>query len=141
MLDCGGEDVHPHLAGNGTPAGDRASDAGDGDLPSDEQAIADSRDWLRKASLLPPDIGDGTVQAALTELVPQRTAARLALTWANSFPNGYRTAHSGAEAAADILRFDALEDAGSRSVRIAVIDSCGIQIGCARMRSTRIPSG
>ncbi|PAX08346.1 glutamate dehydrogenase [Sphingomonas lenta] len=58
------------------------------------------------------------VEAALAEQVPQRTAARLALTWANAFPNGYRTARSGAEAAADILRLDQLTDEGSRSVRI-----------------------
>ena len=35
------------------------------------------------------------------------------------FPNGYRTARSGAEAAADIVRFDSLSGVGARSVRIA----------------------
>ncbi|WP_375401855.1 NAD-glutamate dehydrogenase domain-containing protein [uncultured Sphingomonas sp.] len=59
------------------------------------------------------------VEAALAEVAPQRTAARLALKWANAFPNGYRTARSGAEAAADILRFDTLGGPGTRSVRIA----------------------
>ncbi|HEX8388074.1 MAG TPA: NAD-glutamate dehydrogenase domain-containing protein, partial [Sphingomonas sp.] len=59
------------------------------------------------------------VEAALGELVPQRAAARLALKWANAFPNGYRVARSGAEAAADIVRFDTLQGVGSRSVRIA----------------------
>jgi glutamate dehydrogenase len=59
------------------------------------------------------------VEAALAEQAPQRTAARLALKWANAFPNGYRTARSGAEAAADILRFDTLSGPGTRSVRIA----------------------
>ncbi len=62
------------------------------------------------------------VEAALADRVPQRAAARLALKWANAFPNGYRTARSGAEAAADILRFDTLSGPGTRSVRIAVED-------------------
>lgn len=32
-----------------------------GELPGDESAISDARDWLRSASLLPPDIGDGSI--------------------------------------------------------------------------------
>jgi hypothetical protein len=43
------------------------ADAGDSDLPSDEKAIADARDWLRKTSLLPPDIGDGSIVARLDD--------------------------------------------------------------------------
>lgn len=43
------------------------ADAGDADLPSDVKAIADARDWLRKTGLLPPDIGDGYVQARLDD--------------------------------------------------------------------------
>jgi hypothetical protein len=37
------------------------SDVPAGDLPSDDKAISQARDWLRKASLLPPDIGKGSV--------------------------------------------------------------------------------
>ncbi|WP_375428504.1 NAD-glutamate dehydrogenase domain-containing protein [uncultured Sphingomonas sp.] len=59
------------------------------------------------------------VEAALADVAPQRTAARLALKWANAFPNGYRTVRSGAEAAADILRLDTLSGSTARSVRIA----------------------
>jgi len=43
------------------------ADAGEADLPSDEKAIAVARDWLRKTGLLPPDIGEGTVQARLDD--------------------------------------------------------------------------
>ena len=43
------------------------ADAGDGKLPSSEKAIADARDWLRLNNLLPPDIGEGTVQARLPD--------------------------------------------------------------------------
>ena len=59
------------------------------------------------------------VEAALAEVAPQRTAARVALKWAAAFPGGYRTGHDGADAAADALRFDALTGPGARSVRIA----------------------
>jgi hypothetical protein len=37
------------------------AEASEKELPSDEKAIADARDWLRHASLLPPDIGKGKV--------------------------------------------------------------------------------
>jgi hypothetical protein len=37
------------------------AEVSENDLPSDEKAIADARDWLRHASLLPPDIGKGEV--------------------------------------------------------------------------------
>ena len=37
------------------------AEASEEDLPSDEKAIAEARDWLRRASLLPPDIGEGSV--------------------------------------------------------------------------------
>ncbi len=33
----------------------------EGDLPSDDKAIATAKDWLRTSSLLPPDIGEGRV--------------------------------------------------------------------------------
>lgn len=39
-----------------------SADAGDeGDLPNDEDAIAQAREWLRTAGILPPDLGDGRV--------------------------------------------------------------------------------
>lgn len=38
-----------------------AAETSDEDLPSDDKAIADARDWLRQASLLPPDVGEGSV--------------------------------------------------------------------------------
>ena len=37
------------------------SDASEGDLPDDEQAIGFARDWLRTHNLLPPNVGDGEV--------------------------------------------------------------------------------
>lgn len=37
-------------------------DSGD-KLPSDDEAIAYAREWLRQTSLLPPDIGDGTIRS------------------------------------------------------------------------------
>ena len=36
-------------------------DVAQGDLPSDDKAINEARDWLRHASLLPPDIGKGSI--------------------------------------------------------------------------------
>jgi hypothetical protein len=36
-------------------------DVAEGDLPSDDKAINEARDWLRHASLLPPDIGKGSI--------------------------------------------------------------------------------
>jgi hypothetical protein len=37
------------------------AEVGEGDLPSDEKAIAEARDWLRQTKLLPPDIGEGRI--------------------------------------------------------------------------------
>jgi hypothetical protein len=37
------------------------AEVGEGDLPSDEKAISEARDWLRQTKLLPPDIGEGKV--------------------------------------------------------------------------------
>lgn len=39
----------------------------DGELPSDERAVSLAKDWLRTTSLLPPDIGEGTVVARLDD--------------------------------------------------------------------------
>lgn len=38
-----------------------AAAAAEGDLPSDEKAVTTAKDWLRQSTLLPPDIGEGTV--------------------------------------------------------------------------------
>jgi len=35
----------------------------EGQLPSDEEAIAYGREWLRQTGLLPPNIGEGAIQA------------------------------------------------------------------------------
>lgn len=43
------------------------AEAAEGELPSDESAISDARDWLRSAALLPPDIGDGSVASRIPE--------------------------------------------------------------------------
>jgi hypothetical protein len=43
------------------------AEVAEGELPSDESAISDARDWLRSASLLPPDIGDGAVVSRIPD--------------------------------------------------------------------------
>lgn len=42
-----------------------SNDIADGDLPSDDEAIAYAREWLRQVNLLPSNVGDGTVQSRL----------------------------------------------------------------------------
>lgn len=44
-----------------------SAEVSEGDLPSDEKAVSDARDWLRRTSLLPPDIGDGEVLTRIPE--------------------------------------------------------------------------
>lgn len=44
-----------------------AEDPGDGDLPDDEEAISDAREWLRVNDLLPGNIGEGTIEARVDE--------------------------------------------------------------------------
>jgi len=39
----------------------------EGDLPSDDQAIAYAREWLRQTQLLPADAGDGTIVARVDD--------------------------------------------------------------------------
>jgi hypothetical protein len=39
----------------------------EGELPGDDSAISNARDWLRSASLLPPDIGEGSVVSRIPE--------------------------------------------------------------------------
>ncbi|WP_375392882.1 NAD-glutamate dehydrogenase [uncultured Sphingomonas sp.] len=58
------------------------------------------------------------VEAALAAEVGPARAARLALRYAGSFPQGYRNAGTAEEAAADALRLATLDDDGSRSVRL-----------------------
>lgn len=42
-----------------------ANDAGDGDLPDNDGAIAFAREWLRNVKLLPADVGEGTIQTRI----------------------------------------------------------------------------
>ncbi|MHA6723816.1 NAD-glutamate dehydrogenase [Sphingomonas sp. RS2018] len=58
------------------------------------------------------------IEAALIAAVGDARATRLALKYANSFPNGYRLHYSPEEAARDIARIADLSDTGSRSARI-----------------------
>ncbi len=57
------------------------------------------------------------VESALAELVPEG-ATRMALRFANAFPNNYRNSNLPDEAARDIVRVAGLTDASTRSVRI-----------------------
>ena len=57
-------------------------------------------------------------EAALAEQVGAARAARLALRWAATFPQSYRTASTIEEAAADIQRLAGLADDSDRSVRL-----------------------
>ncbi len=59
------------------------------------------------------------VEAALAESDPAR-ATRLALRWANCFPQGYRTLNTADEAARDTLSLATLETADDRAVRVYV---------------------
>lgn len=43
------------------------ADVAEGELPSDEKAVNEAKDWLRKSTLLPPDIGKGTVVTRIEE--------------------------------------------------------------------------
>jgi glutamate dehydrogenase len=58
------------------------------------------------------------VEAALAEDGSPRRATRLALTYAATFPVGYRNHYGPQEAARDILRLQALSNPGERSVRL-----------------------
>jgi glutamate dehydrogenase len=57
------------------------------------------------------------VEAALADADPAR-ATRLALRWANCFPQSYRTVNTADEAARDILSLATLENPGERAVRL-----------------------
>jgi glutamate dehydrogenase len=57
------------------------------------------------------------VEAVLAETDAGRST-RLALRWANTFPQGYRTVNSADEAARDVLALATLDDPDQRAVRI-----------------------
>jgi glutamate dehydrogenase len=59
-----------------------------------------------------------SVEEALGELVGPQRATRLAITYLDDFPEGYRLAVPPAEAAQDILRICALEGAAQRDARL-----------------------
>jgi glutamate dehydrogenase len=63
------------------------------------------------------------IEGALAAQVGPARAARLALRHANSFPQGFRSANTHEEAAADVLRLAALDNAQSRSVRLSPGDT------------------
>ncbi len=58
------------------------------------------------------------VEAELIEVAGAPRATRLALTYLNAFPDGYRARTAPEEGAADILRLCELDDDGARDVRI-----------------------
>src|SRR4051794_31011984 len=62
------------------------------------------------------------VEAELIEGAGVARAARLALTYINSFPDGYRARTAPEEGAADILRLSDLADENDRGVRISRLD-------------------
>ena len=62
------------------------------------------------------------VEAALVEAVGASRAARLALRWAGTFPNGYRNASTPEEAALDVERLAMLDGPGARSVRLFAVE-------------------
>jgi glutamate dehydrogenase len=63
------------------------------------------------------------VEAELIEAAGAPRATRLALTYINSFPDGYRARTAPEEGAADILRLTDLADKNDRSVRISRLDT------------------
>ncbi|MBV9902615.1 MAG: NAD-glutamate dehydrogenase, partial [Alphaproteobacteria bacterium] len=62
------------------------------------------------------------VEADLIDAAGVARAARLALTYINSFPDGYRARTAPEEGAADILRLADLVDENDRGVRISRLD-------------------
>ncbi|MDO6413070.1 NAD-glutamate dehydrogenase [Sphingomonas sp. BIUV-7] len=59
------------------------------------------------------------IELALGETMSTTRAARLTIDWAEQFPPAYRNGEEPAEAAADIVRLDALADEAARGTRIA----------------------
>jgi glutamate dehydrogenase len=64
-----------------------------------------------------------SVEEALGELVGERSAARLAMTYLDQFPEGYRIRTGPADAARDVVCLSGLADAGARDVRLFRRDS------------------
>ena len=64
-----------------------------------------------------------SVEEALGELVGEARATRLALTYLDQFPEGYRIRTGAADAARDVVCLSGLEDAGARDVRLFSRDS------------------
>jgi glutamate dehydrogenase len=62
------------------------------------------------------------VEAELIDAAGVARATRLALTYINSFPDGYRARTAPEEGAADILRLSDLSDENDRAVRISRLD-------------------
>jgi glutamate dehydrogenase len=62
------------------------------------------------------------VEAELIDAAGVARATRLALTYINSFPDGYRARTGPEEGAADILRLSELADENDRAVRISRLD-------------------
>ena len=44
-----------------------AQEVPEGDLPSDEQAVASAREWLRQVGMLPANVGEGTVETRVDD--------------------------------------------------------------------------
>ncbi|SOB78897.1 glutamate dehydrogenase (NAD) [Sphingomonas guangdongensis] len=61
------------------------------------------------------------IEAALAGEVSDTRAARLAIRYAGTFPNGYRLHSTPEEAARDVLRLSALEGPQGRSIRITPV--------------------
>src|SRR3954466_11477364 len=75
------------------------------------------------------------VEAELIEQAGASRATRLALTYINAFPDGYRARTAAEEGAADILRLCSLADDSDRNVRISRND--GDPDGQFRLRTYR----
>jgi len=64
-----------------------------------------------------------SVEEALGELVGEARATRLALTYLDQFPEGYRIRTGAADAARDVVCLSGLEDADARDVRLISRDT------------------
>jgi glutamate dehydrogenase len=103
---------------------------GDGDLALirytqyiDEQAPPPDAEALDAAVLEMVRGWSPAVESELITAAGVSRATRLALTYINSFPDGYRARTAPEEGAADILRLCALSDDRDRAVRISRVES------------------
>jgi glutamate dehydrogenase len=78
------------------------------------------------------------IELALGETLPPARAARLALEWAERFPDGYRLRFDANEAAADIARLGLLADAADRGVRL--VREAGASHPRLRLKAYRLGS-